>query len=343
MRSVKRPGLSDESGGSAVMVAVLMVVLLLFTAIAVDFGKLFWEQAELQNSADAAALGVANACAKDPAAPACANDSALGDSLTDANAADGASAANTSVDLAAQEVTVITEAREPGGPDVNGSAVWFGQLFGTDTVGVRARAVAAWGGPTMGTFSFPLAFSECALQDFLASGVDTARWLTYAASPCNPHGSAIPGNWGWLDPDGACEVNIDTGAGTFYPGDTGNSLPASGGVKAICQETLEAWIASIASEGAATVYFPVISDSNGLTGSNVEWEITGIAAFEIEAWKFSGGGSPDQYPNNSTLPPGCTSSCRGVYGKFVTIYEPDELGGGGGIDYGVTVPPSLVE
>ncbi|MCO1339134.1 hypothetical protein BJH93_09560 [Kocuria polaris] len=338
-----RERLTSERGGSSVMVAGLMVVLLLFVAIAVDVGKLFWEQAELQNGADAAALGVANACAADAGSPDCITDSPLGGALAAANAADDAAAAGTAIDLGARRVTVIAEAREPGGPDENGSAVWFGRLFGTDTVGVRARAVAAWGGPTMGTFSFPLAFSECALQDFLASGVDTARWLTYAASPCNPHGSSIPGNWGWLDPDGACEVNIDTGAGTFYPGDTGNSLPASGGVKAICQETLEAWIASIASEGSATVYFPVISDSNGLTGSNVEWEITGIAAFEIEAWKFSGGGSPDQYPNNATLPPGCTSSCRGIFGKFVTIYEPDELGGGGGIDYGVTVPPALIE
>ncbi|GHD04486.1 hypothetical protein GCM10008096_11890 [Zhihengliuella salsuginis] len=343
MRSVTRHRMADERGGSSVMVAGLMVVLLLFTAIAVDFGKLFWERAELQNSADAAALGVANECAKDAASAACANDSALGESLADANAADAASAANTGVDLSARKVTVITEAREPGGPDVNGSAVWFGQLFGTDTVGVRARAVAAWGGPTIGDFTFPLAFSECALEEFLAGGGGVAEWLTYAASPCNPHGSDIPGNWGWLDPDGSCEVHIDVDEGTLYPGDTGNSMPASGGVKAICQETLEDWIATITADGAATVYFPVISDSNGLSGSNVEWEITGVAAFEIEAWKFSGGGSPDQHPDNASLPPGCEGNCRGVYGKFVEMYEPDELGGGGGIDYGVTVPPSLVE
>ncbi|MBG6085418.1 TadE/TadG family type IV pilus assembly protein [Zhihengliuella flava] len=343
MRRLTHREWAGERGGSSVLVAGLMIILLLFVALAVDVGKLFWDRAELQNGADAAALGVANACAADAASPDCTTDSALGSSLSAANAADGAAAALTTIDLSAQTVTVVTEAREAGGPDANGSAVWFGQLFGTDTVGVRARAVAAWGGPTIGDFTFPLAFSECALADFLASGSDTAGWLTYAASPCNPHGNAIPGNWGWLDPDGNCEVHIDVDDGVMYPGDTGNSMPASGGVKAICQETLEDWITAIDAAGATTVYFPVISDSNGLTGSNVEWEITGVAAFEIEAWKFSGGGSPDQYPNNASLPAGCTGSCRGVYGKFVEIYEPDELGGGGGIDYGVTVPPALIE
>ena len=54
----------DERGATAVVLALLMVVMVGFTALAVDVGALRWDQKQLQNGADAAALAVANDCAK---------------------------------------------------------------------------------------------------------------------------------------------------------------------------------------------------------------------------------------------------------------------------------------
>ena len=53
-----------ERGAIAVLVALLMVVLLGFAAIAVDQGMLYAQKAQMQNGADAAALAIAQDCAK---------------------------------------------------------------------------------------------------------------------------------------------------------------------------------------------------------------------------------------------------------------------------------------
>ena len=52
----------DERGASAVLVAILLVPLLGFAAIALDVGALYVERGQLQNGADAAALAIAQDC-----------------------------------------------------------------------------------------------------------------------------------------------------------------------------------------------------------------------------------------------------------------------------------------
>ena len=54
---------NGERGAVAVMTAVALVVLLLFAALAIDVGLMYEERAQLQSSADAAALAVAQDCA----------------------------------------------------------------------------------------------------------------------------------------------------------------------------------------------------------------------------------------------------------------------------------------
>ena len=54
----------DERGAVAIIVALVMVVLLGFAAIAVDISAMWAEKRQLQNGADAGALAIAQDCAK---------------------------------------------------------------------------------------------------------------------------------------------------------------------------------------------------------------------------------------------------------------------------------------
>ena len=78
--------LSGDSGATAVLVAVLLpAVLLGFAALALDVGSMYLQKRQLQNGADAAALGVARDCASDPDVCTQAIADATADSLTVAN------------------------------------------------------------------------------------------------------------------------------------------------------------------------------------------------------------------------------------------------------------------
>ena len=76
-----------ERGASAVLFALLLIPILGMGAIAVDVGALYAEKAQLQNGADAVALEVAIACAKDESAAGCSSSDPAG--LAGGNAVDG--------------------------------------------------------------------------------------------------------------------------------------------------------------------------------------------------------------------------------------------------------------
>ena len=56
--------LKDERGAVAVMVALLMVPLIAFAAIAIDVAAMWSERQQLQTAADAGALAIAQDCAR---------------------------------------------------------------------------------------------------------------------------------------------------------------------------------------------------------------------------------------------------------------------------------------
>ena len=65
VRRLETAGTADgERGGISVLVAILMVALLGFAAVAVDVGMLYAERTQLRNGADAAAIAVAQKCAR---------------------------------------------------------------------------------------------------------------------------------------------------------------------------------------------------------------------------------------------------------------------------------------
>src|SRR5665811_2480716 len=80
------PRLRGESGATAVIVALLMIPLFGFAAISIDVGGLYFERRQLQNGADAAALAIAQDCAKG----VCGDINATASDLAGKNANDNA-------------------------------------------------------------------------------------------------------------------------------------------------------------------------------------------------------------------------------------------------------------
>ena len=68
---MRRLGSDNEKGAVSVIVAILLVTLLGFVAIAVDVGVIYSERAQLQSGADASAIAVAQKCAKNTADTQC--------------------------------------------------------------------------------------------------------------------------------------------------------------------------------------------------------------------------------------------------------------------------------
>ena len=115
MRRLGTATADGERGAISVLVAILMVTLLGFTALAVDVGMLYAERTQLRNGADAAALAIAQKCARNINDADCSTTSALARSLANSNAGDGASNITALVlDKAAGTVKVTAGAQEAG-------------------------------------------------------------------------------------------------------------------------------------------------------------------------------------------------------------------------------------
>ncbi|MDR7357597.1 TadE/TadG family type IV pilus assembly protein [Paeniglutamicibacter sulfureus] len=336
----------------SVVVAFMMIALLGFAAISIDVGRLYWEKAQLQTGADNAALSIANACATDMRSADCEDPVGTAEEIAGLSANEGSSGVEYANVIPGQ-VSVMTTADEI--PENDSVGLWFANIWGFDETLVNATSIATWGGPMGGTFAFPLAFSECALHEFIATNAASSgkSWLKYKDQadqlPCSSNYHAanpVPGGWGYLDPttdvsgtlDGACVLTLDLTVKTIYDGSEGSSIPGTPSTE--CKTKLDDWVIEAKANGYAEVYFPIFSKVTGTGGG--KFTIQGIAAFRIYAWKFSGGSKESENFELSSYP-GCSDPCRGIYGEFVRLLDEDELTGGGGTDLGVTRPPSLSE
>lgn len=167
---LKRADTDDERGAVAVIVALLMVVLPGFTAIVIDVAAMYWEKAQLQNGADAAALGIAQQCA----AGECGDISTTATTLAGLNANDGKASAIPAV--AGDSVTVTTSTLTAGGE--NELAHLFAPVLGIDSSEIGARATAGWGSPSSGPAILPMAISHCNFPLGLAAGRQLIRYDT---------------------------------------------------------------------------------------------------------------------------------------------------------------------
>lgn len=307
----------SERGATSVVVALLMVVLLGFSALAVDIGMLYAEQIQLRNGADAAAFAVAQKCAHNPAGTDCSTTSPLARSLVNTNAGDGLSNLKSMV-LKKDEGTVqVIAGAQESGKEANQVSLLLARVLGFTTAEVSAGATVKWGRPVAGPMPFPLAFSVCQVKDH----VDGAPQLLQnhgvnlnADCMYGPSGAAVPGGFGWLTSSpGTCGglVDIRTGDAANAPG---NSYPG------VCDGLLGTWVADITAGKDVIVLLPVYNQVTG-TGSGATYKLTAFVAFKVKGWNFSGSNTaPVAFRNKAPFVDSalsCDGNCRGIIGTFV--------------------------
>lgn len=295
--------LTDERGAVAIIVAVAMVVVLGFTAVAIDLGRLQVERAQLQNGADAAALAAAQTCAASTCTPATATTVAT--TYSNANALDGASSAVASLPTptSVRVETTVKDAATGAGS----LATVFAPVLGIDSLEAGARATASWGSPAAGEAALALAFAPCVFD--LRGTVQTIQ-MHGDAGPCPeevPSGLNIPGGFGWLkDTAGTCRTKVDVQTNAPVISDTGVSLPAG------CA-------AQLTKLQGKTALLPVYSHLGG-TGAGGWYKIRGFAAFQVLGYNF-----PSMSWNNRTYSGAtCSGSCKGLIGRFITFVSLDD-------------------
>ncbi|KRE79687.1 TadE/TadG family type IV pilus assembly protein [Arthrobacter sp. Soil763] len=319
MRRLGSPvaGGDRERGGIAVVVAILMVALLGFAALAVDVGMLYAERTQLRNGSDAAALAVAQKCAKDINDADCSAASTLARGLANGNAGDGASnVAALLLDKANRTVTVTAGAQEPG-KTPNQVSLFLARAMGINSTDVLATSAVTWGSPVKGPTAFPVAFSVCQVRGHVDGSLQLLQNHGSNANPdCNygPSGAPVEGGFGWLVSDpGVCGGLIDL-AVSEGGSDPGNSSPAN------CAATLNRWASDLTAGKEVVVLLPVFDRVTG-TGNGAVYGLTSFAAFKVAGWKFSGNSTlPDAFRNTAPTVPSsvaCDGNCRGIIGSFI--------------------------
>ncbi|MHA7239877.1 pilus assembly protein TadG-related protein [Arthrobacter sp. TMS1-12-1] len=306
-----------EQGAVSILVALLMVVLLGFAALAIDVGMMVSERAQLQNGADAAAYAVAQKCAADPADTTCSTTSTLASSLANQNALDArTNIKQINLDIPGRKVTVTAGAQEAGGTP-NRMSLVFANVLGISSSEVTATSSAVWGSPTKGTAPFPLTFSICQVQGQVGGSLQLLQSHGDNANPdCNygPSGAAVPGGFGWLPQSpGQCGAFIDITV-QIAGSDTGNDGPSN------CNTVLNSWAADLTAGETVTLLLPVFDRVTG-TGSGAQYHLVYFAAYDVKGWAFSGNNSLPMTFRSSVTDGGvtqtCNGSCRGIIGKFV--------------------------
>ncbi|MGB4136913.1 MAG: pilus assembly protein TadG-related protein, partial [Microbacterium sp.] len=141
-----RKRVSDERGATAVTFALALMPLLVVFALVVDAGFLYWEKAQLQNGADAAALAVAQNCIQDAATCSSGADG-VATTVAGDNANDGATDAVVDParsSLAQSHGKAFVTASSPEGNEV---ALPFLSLIAPDAARLQATASVEWGAP----------------------------------------------------------------------------------------------------------------------------------------------------------------------------------------------------
>jgi len=301
--------LKDERGAVTVLVTLMLPVLLGMAAIAVDVSRAYQERRELQNGVDAAALAIAENCARaqmgtislvstcaSATLPPVAGTPVAGSAqyYASKNAAAGHTPTAT-VDLpfvgtAAREVTVRSSrtVNYVFGPVLE---AFDGQF---DSKNVTAAAKAIWGPP------LTLKARPIAMNRSLYTGPGTSVTINID--------STAPGARGWLRSNGDCWATTSAGA-TPEVGEVldesnepGNSVPSSGSLG--CDPT----------DFQGKISFPVYEEQPGGSGSSVSYLIVGFATIQVSAFKFTGDPSTWCWPSTN---PSCGGSDRYVKGTFV--------------------------
>lgn len=306
-----------ERGAVSVIVALTLVVLLGFGAIAVDVAMMYSERAQLRNGADAAALAVAQKCAKNTGDADCSNTSSLAKSLANSNANDRLSNIKSIVlNKTGRSVTATVGSQEAGHAP-NQVSLLLARALGFNTTEVNAASTVAWGSPEKGPVVFPITVSICQVRD--KTGVMQLLQLhgKNANFDCfyGPSGASVQGGFGGLKQDpGQCGALIDIKASTGTAGgSTGVDAPSN------CDAILNGWAADINAGRDVILLLPIFNTVTD-TGTNAVYGLTTFAAFNVAGWKVGTPGLPYTFHNRAPDVPAaleCREPCRGIIGTFV--------------------------
>jgi Flp pilus assembly protein TadG len=309
-------GPDRERGGIAIIVAILMVALLGFGALAVDVGMLYAERTQLRNSSDAAALAVAQKCARNINDPDCSATSTLARTLVNGNASDGKSNVKDLVlDKAAGTVTVTAGAQETGRTP-NQVSLFFARALGISSAEVTATSSVQWGVPSKGTILLPLAIAQCKLNLLPGSLAGAEQTLDMDSGGCGE----IPGGFGWIsDGDAKCGVTLSAGqagsSGAWFSINTGASAPS------------ECSAADLSQMNDQTVLLPLYDVATG-NGSSGKYYIKGFAAFHVTGYHFAS----NSWTSGGTIK---NKTIRGYFVRYVSLFDALELGRAP--DYGTSI------
>ena len=318
MRRLKpRNGANDgERGAVSVIVAIMLVVLLGFGAMAVDVSMMYAERTQLRNGADAAALGVAQTCAKYPGNATCYNPSSLAAGLANSNANDKLSNVK-SIDLGTPNTVTVTVGSQEAGRTPNQVSLFFARVLGMNTTDVTAHSTAKWGTPSKGPVILPLAIPSCRLDLTTGATSGSVQVLKQDVNDCG----GIPGGFGWIDTPGATtcgltlRAGVSTDTGVWFSSNTGANTPA------LCTAT------DFSQMNDQTVLLPLYDWATG-TGSGGLYYIKGFAAFHVTGYQFPGiGWTTGAKVDNKTI--------RGYFVRFVSLSQAFELGNTP--DYGAAI------
>ena len=299
-----------EDGAVIIMVAGFCVAMIAMAALVIDVGALLDERRQLQNGADASALGIAERCAVTGTCDVAGN-ATVATSLADANASDGAATVDSVTYPVPGQVTVATSTRAKGGgtilPYAFGQAI-TGQRGGT----VHANATASWQGLRRATV-IPLVMSLCEFN--LATAPNntvynrpTVILFHSAAGQCSgPAGQDLPGGFGWVRDNSDSNPNDCNVTPTI-----GNTLQDDSGVPGT------PFACNLRSLVGTDLLVPVYDSRTG-AGVNGIYRIYGFAQFRLTGYRFSNSNAA------GTIPCSPPNTCIG--GSFIRFVPNGDLGG----------------
>lgn len=196
-RLTLRARMGEERGAVGIMVALLLVPILGFAAIAVDLSAVQSERTQLRNGTDAAALAVATDCAWKAD---CGDEVATATSLVGKNSGQVGATSSTptvAINATARTVTVTARAQQKH---------WFAPVLGRSASTVTGTSVAAWAGISRAAADMPVAISRCQ-YDKMRAGTGLITLYPGEAGTCGTGTAAVPALI-WLNTDAnACRTS----------------------------------------------------------------------------------------------------------------------------------------
>lgn len=270
-----RVALADESGVTALMVAVTIVALFGSAAVAVDAGNLWTSRRHVINSADAAALAAASEYAV--GGDGCAS---VASEYVSANDEDATLTACEPHIAGATAGYVSVEAETP-------VDFAFAGVVGAEDRPVDAATAAVWGLPSGvgGLRPFGLCEDNAEFQAWLAGPHGKSPVVRVFYTKEGTECGDAPGNWGIIDLDNTHPVSNSDVKEWVRNGYRSVVTPGwMGGDPGAYSNSLDGDLAAVQGEEFPIPVFDALEEQ----GSNSEFHVTGFTGIELVGWKTNG-------------------------------------------------------